>query len=394
MNNPSFDRLVCAAVRAECLKKLIFSRPQAGEIKKVSARLVSHRGKRLLAMEYSLPGDTVSHKNVAEAEISDAVAELLKTYRQANLLTTVGDAEYKVSKSGSSVILGGGALMRRLEGDSPDFEKAIEALDKKKNYLLDGSETFLVRLGISSSDGRVHDKKQGKFRQINRFLEHLGDIYPHLPSEGEIRVYDLCCGKSYLSFAVYYYLTQIKGRRVSMIGADLKRDVILWCEGLARELGYDGMKFYVGDISELDLGGCADMVISLHACDVATDIVLENAVRLSAKVILSTPCCHRYLKDKISCEELSFVTAQPHISVKLCEAITDAMRVLKLSAEGYSVSAVELTDPENTPKNTLIKAVKNEQMSEGAKKDALCEYERVKRFILGDGAEDYLKGII
>ena len=330
MNNPSFSELVLSAVRTESLKKLIFSRPVSGEIKKVSCRLVSHKGRRLLAMEYSLPGDTVSHKNLGEDGIEEAVSELLALYRQANLLTTLGDAEYKLSKNGCAVILGGDALRRRLSGQRPDFERAIEAIDKKKNYILTGGEEFLKKLGISSADGRVHDKKQGKFRQINRFLEHLSDIYSKLPDEGEITVYDLCCGKSYLSFAVYYYLTEIKGRRVSMTGADLKRDVILWCENLAKELGYNGMNFFVGDIASLDLGGEADLVISLHACDVATDIVLESAVRLKAGVILSTPCCHRYLKDKINCESLRFVTDQPHISTKLCEALTDALRVMRL----------------------------------------------------------------
>ena len=394
MNNPSFSELVLMTVSHECLKKLVFSRPVSGEIKKVSCRLVAHRGKRLLAMEYSLPGDTVSHKNVPEADISAAVSELLTQYKQANLLTTVGDAEYKLSKSGSEVVLGGSALGRRLSGDKPDFESAIEALDNKKNYILSGKEKFLVRLGISSAEGRIHDKKQGKFRQINRFLEHLSDVYSRLPEDGELTVYDLCCGKSYLSFAVYYYLTEIKGRKVNMVGADLKRDVIVWCENLAGELGYTGMKFFVGDISELDLGGAADLVISLHACDIATDIVLENAIRLEAKVILSTPCCHRYLKDRISCDSLSFVTDEPHISVKLCEALTDALRVLRLSAAGYTVSAVELTDPENTPKNTLIKALKNPRVSREALMDAKERYEGAKRFILGDAAEDYLKGIV
>ena len=379
-----------SAFKREALKKLILSRPKEGEIKKISCRLCAHRGRRLLAMEYSLPGNTVSHKNLGEEEFLAEIETLLENYSQANLITTLGDAEWKCSKSGDkTVFLGGEALKRKLEGQRPDFESAIESLDKKKNYILSGNEEFLKKLGVSSQDGRVHDKKQGKFRQINRFLEHIEDIYEKLPRDGEIKIYDLCCGKSYLSFAVYYYLTEVKGREVSLFGADLKRDVIIWCEGLARELGFKGMTFEVGDISKLDYKGAPDMVISLHACDIATDIVLETAVRLGAKVILSTPCCHNNLKSKINCESLKFVTDYPQLSGKLCEALTDALRLAKLRAAGYSVTALELTDPENTPKNTLLRAFLTKCPSSELEK-AKSEYEGLLKFLLGDGKENYL----
>ena len=388
-----FIALVLSAVSSETLKKLVFSRPRTSEIAKASARLVAHRGKRLLAFEYSLTGDTVSHKNIPECDIEGALTELLSEYRQANLITTLGDAEWKMSNSGAEIILGGDALLKKLSGDKPNFESAIEALDKKKNYILRGDERFLKKLGISSQDGRVHDKKQGKFRQINRFLEHIEDIYSHLDSEKELVIYDLCCGKSYLSFAVYHYLTELKGRRVSMLGADLKRDVISWCSSLASELGYVGMRFVCEDINRLELHEAPDMVISLHACDIATDIVINTAIRLGAKTVLSTPCCHRYLNDKIKSSELKFVTDYPHISGKLCEAITDALRAGRLKAAGYSVSALELTDPENTPKNTLIRAIKKAASNPKTEKEALEKYETALKFILGEGADDYLREI-
>lgn len=388
-----FLSLALSAIRAEALKKLVFSRPSEGEISKVSCRLVAHRGRRLLALEYSLPGNTVSQKNFNEDNAKEELEGLLSIYRQANLITALGDAEWKISKSSKEVVLGGDALAKRLQGDAPDFERAIESLDKKKNYILTGDEQFLKKLGISSQDGRIHDKRQGKFRQINRFLEHIEDIYDKLPAEGELKIYDLCCGKSYLSFAVYYYLTEVKGRRVYMLCADLKRDVIIWCEGVARELGYVGMRFAVEDISKMRHDIEPDMVISLHACDVATDIVLDTALRLGARVILSTPCCHRYINGKISADELGFITKYPHIAGKLGEAVTDALRSERLRAAGYSVSALELTDPENTPKNTLIRAVKNEKMSQSAKDAARAEYCAALKFLLGDGADSYLKDI-
>ena len=248
MSKRSFIELVRSAFEAEIIKKLIFSRPTESEVSKISCRLVSHRGRKLLAIEYLLPGDTVSHKNVGEDSLVDELVDLLSEYRQANLITSLGDAEWKVNKKGAEILLGADKIKKKLSGERPAFESAIEALDKKKNYILSGNEKFLIKLGISSADGRVHDKKQGKFRQINRFLEHIENLYPRLPAEGEIKIYDLCCGKSYLSFAVYHYLTEIKGRRVFLYGADLKRDVILWCNALASELGFVGMRFEVGDV--------------------------------------------------------------------------------------------------------------------------------------------------
>ena len=387
MKKTDFVDIAVRAFGREALKKLVFSRPTEGEVQKVSGRLCAHRGRRILALEYSLPGNTVSHKNVPEESLGEVIAELLDGYKQANLITTLGEAEWKVSKSGKEALLGGDALMRKLKGEAPAFERAIEALDNKKSYILSGSEEFLIRLGISDKSGRVHDKKQGKYRQINRFLEHIELIYRELPAEGEIKIYDLCCGKSYLSFAVYYYLTAIKGREVSLLGIDLKRDVILWCDGLARELGWGGMRFVCDDVTNTPKSVVPDMVFSLHACDVATDIVIDTAIALGAKVVLSTPCCHRYMNGKVVAGELGFVTRYPHLSGKLCEALTDAVRAMRLEANGYSVSVAELTDPENTPKNTLIRAIKR-----GGKDEGRCEeYARTLRFILGDGADTYLK---
>ena len=393
MTKQDFLTLISLAVKREALTKLVLSRPTDSEVSKISCRLVAHRGKRMLAAEFSLPGNTVSHKNIAEADVADELSRLLDGYRQANLITALGCAEYKIGKKGECVVLGGDALMRKLGSETMQFESAIESLDKKKNYILCGKEPFLIKLGICSADGRVHDKKQGKFRQINRFLEYIDDIYATLP-DGKLTVFDLCCGKSYLSFAVYHYLTEIKGREVYMLGADLKRDVIVWCDALARELGYDGMHFEVADIRTLTYTKSPDMVISLHACDIATDIVLDTAVRLGAKVILSTPCCHRYINDKVTAPELRFVTSQPHIATKMYESMTDALRVMRLEYSGYSVITTELVDPENTPKNTLIRAIKNGKMSDGERERIKVEYERTKEFLFGTQKDKYLEGII
>ena len=387
-NQAYFLELTLKAIEKQLIKKLIFSRPNEGEITKVAARLCQNRGRKMLSFEYTLPGNTVSQKNFYGETMGEEISRLLCSYGQANLLTSLGDAEWKTSKSGKEALLGAEKLMRKIEGANSNFEAAIESLDKEKNYILRGTEDFLIKLGISSKEGRVHDKKQGKFRQINRFLEHIEDAYSSLPWEGELTVFDLCCGKSYLSFAVYYYLTAIKGREVNMLGIDLKRDVILWCEKLALELGFSGMKFMVEDVTKTPADKQPDMVISLHACDIATDIVINTAIRLGAKVILSTPCCHRYLNDKVAAPGLEFVTKYPHLRNKLCEALTDAIRAARLESEGYAVSVMELTDPDDTPKNTLIRAIKKN----GAKHNKE-NYDRILTTVLGDGKENYLKGI-
>lgn len=381
-----FISLVTLAAESGALKKLVFSRPSAGEVKRVVGRLVEHRSRRLVALEFSLPGDTVRHSNIAVSELCTELMPLASEYMQINLITSAGDAERKISKSGKETLLGCDKLRRALSGGG--FESAIGELDKKKNYILTGGEDFLISLGVSDKSGRVHDKKQGKFRQINRFLEHIEDIYSALPKDGGLLVYDLCCGKSYLSFAVYYFFTAIKGRAVEMLCVDLKRDVIRWCTDEAGRLGYSGMRFVCDDIKNIPSDRSPDLVVSLHACDVATDIVINRAIELGATVILSTPCCHRYLNDRINMPELEFVVRFPHLRNKLCEALTDAIRLSRLEAAGYKVSAPELTDPDDTPKNTLLRAVKSAENTASRE-----SYSDVLKRVLGEGADRYLEGM-
>ena len=379
-----FKELVLLAVKREVLKKLVFSRPTEKNAEKISARLCAHRGKRILAAEYSLPGNTVSQTNYPEEKIDEFLDTVLPLYRQVNLITTEGDAELKSSRDGY-IALGKDKLLRKLNKETPAFVSAVESLDREKRRMLDGTETFLKVLGISDSNGRVHDKRQAKFRQINKFLEYVDEVYPELPKSGTLTVYDLCCGKSYLSFAVYHFLSVMKGREVKMLGVDLKRDVIEFCDAKAREIGFDGMRFITDDITNTPKDVIPDMVISLHACDVATDIVLDTAARLGARVILSTPCCHRELSTKINAPALNFVTKYPKLRRSLCDSLTDALRMERLSCLGYEVSATELVDPEDTPKNTLIRAIKRKDASHD-----ISEYSEMLRFLLGDAANDYI----
>ncbi len=377
--------LTLLSFKKEALKKIIFSRPIGDAPEKISARLCAHRGQKILAVEFSLKGNTVSQKNLREDDIPAFINENVSRYKQINLLTALGDAELKLGKSGH-VLLGGDKLERKLSGEVPSFVSSIESLEHEKNRMLEGSEPFLISLGISDKGGRVHDKKQAKFRQINKFLEYLDELYCELPTAGELTVYDLCCGKSYLSFAVYHYLTAIKHRTVKMLGIDLKDDVMIFCNEKAAELGFSGMRFITDDITNTPADIKPDMVISLHACDIATDIVLDTAVRLSAKVILSTPCCHRELSTKICAPELKFVTKYPKLKRSICDSLTDALRLARLEAFGYEVNATELVDPEDTPKNTLIRAVLRGKPSKAAAEN----YNKLIEFLLGNKAKDYI----
>lgn len=370
------------------LKKIIFSRPVASEYTKISGRPASTKKGCLLVLEYSHASKTVSQKNIGFDALESHLRPLLDGFAQINLLTTLGEAEYKRKSDGTEVLLGADKLKRKLGSNTENApQAAIESLDRKKNYLIDGTEPYLFALGISDKSGRVHDKMQGKFRQIHRFLENVRAIYDVLPAEGKLTVYDLCCGKSYLSFAVYHYLTNNLGREVDMLCVDLKDDMIAYCEKVAGGLGFDGMRFLCEDIRRLRPTGEVHLVISLHACDVATDIVLKTAVSLSAKAVLSTPCCQRYLSERIRAEALGFATEYGHLKRKLCDALTDSLRALYLKKEGYRVEVCELTDPQDTPKNTLLRAVKVQNRNEKAEK----EYGAALRFLLGDGAADYLK---
>ena len=259
-------------------------------------------------------------------------------------------------------------------------------MDAEKNRILSGSEDFLISLGISDKNGRVHDKKQPKFRQINRFLEYVEDVYPSLPEAGSLYVLDLCSGKSYLSFAVYYYLTAIKKREVRMLGIDLKASVIAFCAEKARELKYEGLTFIADDIRNTPRDKRPDLVLSLHACDVATDIVLDCAQELRAGVILSTPCCQRELSQHLDAEFLAFALKYPKIKTAIASALTDALRLERLKALGYEVKATELVDPEDTPKNTLLVAILKKDRDDGL----VNNYNALLEKLLGSGAQTYI----
>ena len=342
--------LIVEAFEAGVLKKAVFSKPSTSdELKTELAPMLLGKDKVLRRISYMRDGKALQ-KNITVTD--EGFAELVSSHGQINILTTVGDAELRSSKSGKENLSGDRKIRNTLKAGVEDDKKAqLQSNDRKKNRILSGDEKFLTELGISDRSGRIHDKMQHKYRQICRFLEYVEDIYPNLPREGKLLIYDLCCGKSYLSFAIYHYFTVIKKREIEMTGVDLKSDVIEYCSQVASRLGYDGLAFVCVDINEFAPKTEPHLVVSLHACDIATDIVLRYAASHRAGVILSTPCCQRELSAKIDCAELDFVSRYPILRRKMCDALTDSLRLSYLASCGYSV---------DDPESPAAKKLKNE----------------------------------
>lgn len=369
------------AISGRTLSKLVMSRARDKAVLRSCAALYESSGELFVSLETFLRDGKAIRKNhpASEAALEQTVSLLTETalcgYRQINLICEEMTAEILVSDKGKLHITETKKRLARID---------IPSHNRVKRYLLEEGKhsELLIKLGLSDQNGKLHDKKRAKFRQINRFLDHIDAIYGELPRSGELCVCDLCCGKSYLTFAAYWYLTVCKGRSVAFYGVDLKADVIDYCASVAEELGWTGMHFSVGDVSLFTPPRQPDLVMSLHACDIATDYVLAGAVRTGARVILSTPCCHHELNRQISCPELDIICRHSMLKQKLADAATDALRAQMLELCSYQVTVCELIDPEETPKNLLIRAVKRrEKLSDDESSRLLSEYDAACRLL-------------
>lgn len=372
--------LACLLINSNALKKITLSKPDSSdEIKSVATmKLIS--GAYILQIETFSKDNKAYHRNIKE-NFEKEFNSIFVNYSQINIVSTVGDCQYMRAKSGKETLIGDKKIRFALaNGTAQSIE--IVSNNKTKNYVLSGDEDFLKKLGISDDTGRIRDKMQAKFRQINKFVEHIDAIKDKLPKDN-INVYDLCCGKSYLSFAVYHYFKNILDMNIQMICVDLKSDVIEYCANTAKRLGFDDMQFICGDIMKYNMNLKPHLVISLHACDIATDIVLNKASENGADVILSTPCCHHELNHTINCEALSFVTKHSMLRQKMCDALTDSLRLLKLESDGYKVDALELIDPEDTPKNIMLRAIKKRNTNSYKQAELKEQYDNIKKFLLG-----------
>lgn len=314
----------------------------------------------------------VFHKNVDEEElISFCIEELGVNFLQLNAWMLRGEASLKLTKKRK-------ILFDIKKADNSALADEVRENNRKKNYILEEGRVIepLIDMGIFTKEGKIVSSMYDKFKQINRFIEIIDDelkkkIITHL------NIIDFGCGKSYLTFIVYYYLTEIKKIKVNMIGLDLKEDVIRKCNKAAKKYDYENLSFELGDINGYSAPFKVDMVITLHACDMATDFALYNAINWGANYIFSVPCCQHELNAEIKSETFSLMTRYGIIKERFSALITDAIRGNLLEYMGYNVNLLEFVDLSHTPKNILIRAVKNPNKAESVKLRAMDEVKRM-----------------
>nr|WP_308000456.1 SAM-dependent methyltransferase [uncultured Merdimonas sp.] len=339
------------------------------EAEKMRVRPLLKKGVLLFQIE-TFRNHQAFHENLPAAEACGELMRHMENMRQLQMETMEKSYTVLVSKKGKVTI------KRKSRGGNvkaPDLEH-----NRKKRYILEEGVVvpFLIDLGVMTKDGKIVHSRYDKFRQINRFLEFIEDILPQLnqaAKEGELTILDFGCGKSYLTFAMYYYLHVLEGYDIRIIGLDLKSDVISHCNELARKYGYKKLKFLEGDIADYTGADRVDMVVTLHACDTATDFALAKAVGWNARVILSVPCCQHELNRQMHNEILEPVFKYGLIKERMAALVTDALRAEYLEGEGYDVQILEFIDMEHTPKNILIRAVRSGKQGENHEAVRRCE---------------------
>lgn len=299
-------------------------------------------------------GRKVLHSNHGAADVKKKIIDYMtEDFKQAQINMTDAAATILSSKSKTLTCKYKKAGQLKVQRDLSH--------NRTKKYIIQEGKpvAFMIDLGVMGQDGKIIRTRYDKFRQINRFLEYIEDILPKLDKERELTIIDFGCGKSYLTFAMYYYLKELKGYNIRIIGLDLKEDVIEHCNELRTRYGYDKLDFYVGDIATYKDVDKVDMVVTLHACDTATDYALAKAVKWGAEVILSVPCCQHEANRTIKSDILSPVMDYGILKERMAAIVTDAARAKLLTANGYDTQILEFIDMEHTPKNLLIRAVKS-----------------------------------
>lgn len=336
-------------------------------IQKVKVRPILKKDTLLFQLE-SFQNNQAFHENMEVEKACEKLLEHMENMKQMQLDTQGCSYSVLISKKGKVTI--------KSKLKKGDRKKINMSHDRKKKYVLEEGipVPFLQDLGVMTQEGKIVHAKFDKFRQINRFLEFIEDILPELDKDRELTILDFGCGKSYLTFAMYYYLHELKSYDIRIIGLDLKKDVIRHCNELSEKYGYEKLKFLEGDIADYTGVNKVDMVVTLHACDTATDYALAKAVGWDAKVILSVPCCQHELNRQIKNEVLEPILKYGLLKERMAALITDGLRAEYLEWEGYTAQILEFIDMEHTPKNILIRAVKNKK-KKGQGDDAIrrCE---------------------
>jgi len=356
------------------LSQAVFSSSKSkGEeaARKLTVRPVLLKGGLFFQFE-RLTDKKAYHENVGPEALAGKLAEAMEGFKQALFKTSDEDVQVLANKKGEL------SLVRRANGAKKTA--VAQAHDRKKRRTLPEGEPvpFLVALGVMTPEGKVVKAKYDKFRQINRFLEMVADVVPDLPIGKTLKIVDFGCGKSYLTFALYHYLAIEEELPVRIVGLDLKKDVIEACAKLAAELGWDDLTFAVGDISDFKGQDEVDMVVTLHACDTATDAALLQAIGWEASVILSVPCCQHELFRQLDQPLLQPLLKHGILKERFAALATDAIRANLLELAGYRTQLLEFIDLEHTPKNILIRAVKGSKANVA---DIRAEYERFRDFL-------------
>ena len=353
-------REVLEQVVGDRLQQIVLSNAvDATKGSKCKIRPVKIKGE-VLFQETMYIGTQVFHTNLPGEACVHRVDSLLETqFRQAAISCTTEDVTILVSKKGKVTI-----KRKRKTADEPSETAPVLEHNRTKQYILQEGKPvdFLVGLGVQTPDGKVTKAYYDKFRQINRYLEFIEDVCDKLPADRTIRIIDFGCGKSYLTFAMYYFLHVLQGRDIRVTGLDLKAEVMKHCNELAQKLHYDKLDFLVGDIKNYDGEDSVDMVVSLHACDTATDFALQKAIQWGAKVIMAVPCCQHELNGQMKNDLFAPVFRYGIIKERMAALLTDALRANILEQQGYDTQILEFIDLDHTPKNLLIRAVKSSGM--------------------------------
>ena len=349
------------------MQKIIISNPfsKSEEYKKI---IIENKEKNYQVAKYT--DKQVFHENITQEDLFERTCALAENkYKQINGISATAEHIILVSKKGNCTY-----KVKKTATDAVKLSAKQQGHNRQKNYILKEGMNIapLVDMGVFTKDGKVVNAMYDKYKQINRFIEIIDDEVSNLNVE-ELNVIDFGCGKSYLTFVVYYYLTEVMNLKVNMIGLDLKEDVIKKCNQAAEKYNYTNLKFEVGDVNGFKAPFDVDMVITLHACDTATDFALYNAIQWNAKMIFSVPCCQHELNKQIKPEELSILSRYGIIKERFSALATDAIRGNLLEYCGYKTQLLEFIDFEHTPKNILIRAVRRPIMPKQAKENMLGE---------------------
>ena len=370
-------------IQEDKLIKIVFSDRKSGDFNKVIIKPIILKSAKNIQIE-SFKDNKAFHKNIDLnnlQELEDNLKEYIDNFKQILLQIEGSDISFIRKKENFS----------RKEKDS-NLIKTSNEHNKKKQYILNEGDKidFLIELGLMSVEGKILKSSYNKFKQINKYLEFIDDVIEELKAKklitNHINVLDFGCGKSYLTFALYYYLKNYrKDLTFSIVGLDLKKDVIEFCNKLAKKLNYENLEFLNGNIKDYDKSKEVDLVFSLHACNNATDYSLEKALSLDAKAILAVPCCHHEFFEKIQKNKnsefyntLKIMADNGVVLDKFATLATDSFRSLSLELCGYKTKMIEFIDMEHTPKNILIKAIKSKSSN---LKEKLVEYNKLKEFL-------------